>query len=66
MNKVVDKYNNTYHRFIGKKSVDANFSVLTKEIEANPKLPKFKIGDTVRITKHKDKSTLKIGQNKYL
>ena len=37
--------------FIGKKPFDADYSTLTDEIETNPKLPKFKVDDTVRITK---------------
>ena len=32
LNKLVDEYNNTYHLSIGKKSIDADFSALTKEI----------------------------------
>ena len=36
LNKLVDEYNNTYHRSIGKKPIDADFSALTKEIEMNP------------------------------
>ena len=40
LNKLVSKYNNTYHRFSGKKSV--------KNIEASHKATKVKVGDRVR------------------
>ena len=30
------------------------FSALTEEIEMNPKAPKFKVGNRVRIMKHKN------------
>ena len=43
LNKLVDEYNNTYHRFIGKKPADADYSVLTKEIETNPKSSKLRL-----------------------
>ena len=35
LNKLVDKYNNSYHSSIGKKSIYANYSALTEEIETN-------------------------------
>ena len=53
MNKLVDEYNDTYHRSIGKKPINANYSALIEEIETNPKSRKVKIGGRVRITKHK-------------
>ena len=37
LNKLADEYNNIYHYPIGKKHIDADYSVLTKEIETNPK-----------------------------
>ena len=43
LNKLVYEYNNTYHRSIGKKPVDADYFALTKETEINPKSPKFKV-----------------------
>ena len=52
LNKLVYEYNNTYHRSIGKKPVDADYFALTKETEINPKSPKFKVCDRVRITKY--------------
>ena len=44
LNKLVDEYNNTYHHSVCKKSIDADYSALTKEIKINLKAPKFKIG----------------------
>ena len=37
-----------------KKLADADYSALTEEIETNPKSPKFRVGDRVRITKHRN------------
>ena len=55
LNRLVDQYNNTYHHSINKKPGKyANYSVLTKKIETNPKAPKFKVNDRVRITKYKN------------
>ena len=47
LNKLVDQYNNTYHHSIGKKPANADYSVLIKKIEANPKAPKFTVNDKV-------------------
>ena len=54
LNKLVDQYNNTYHHFINKKPINADYSVLTENIESNTKAPKFKVKDRVRITKYKN------------
>ena len=54
MNKLVHEQNNTYHGSIEKKAVDADYSALTEKIQANPKVPKYKVGDRVRITKYKN------------
>ena len=43
--KTVREYNNSYHCFIGKKPIHADYSALFGEIEANHKAPKFKAGD---------------------
>ena len=51
LNKLVDEYNNTYHRSIGQKHIE---TYLSEETETNPKSFKFKVGDTVRITKYKN------------
>ena len=37
-----------------KKPIDADYSILTEEIETNPKARKFKVGDRVRTTEHKN------------
>ena len=54
LNQLVDEYNNSYHYAIGKKTIDANYSVSGEEIEIKSKLPEFKIGDRVIITKYKN------------
>ena len=54
LNKLVDQYNNTYPHSINKKPINADYSALTKKIETNPKVPKFKVNDRVRITKCKN------------
>ena len=52
LNKSVGQYNNTYHHSIGKKPTNANYSALTEKIEMNPKAPKIKVNDRVKITKY--------------
>ena len=54
LDKLKDECNNTVHRSIGKKPIDADYSALTQEIGTNPKAPKFKVGDRVKITKYKN------------
>ena len=54
MSKLVDKYNNAYHHSIDKKPINADYSVLTKKNENNPKASKFKVNDRVSIIKHKN------------
>ena len=39
LNKLADKYNNSYHHSIQKKPIDADYSALTEEIETNLKAP---------------------------
>ena len=65
LNKLVDRYNNTYNRSIN--------SAWTENIESNSKAPKLKVNDRVKITKYQNifskvniLNTLKIGQEKYL
>ena len=53
LNKLVDQYNNTYHNYINKKPINADYSALTEKIETNPRVPKFKVNDRVRIAKYK-------------
>ena len=55
MNKLVDEYNYIYHCSIGKINVYADYFALTEEIlNSDPESPKLKVGDRVRITKHKN------------
>ena len=54
LNKSVDQCNNTYHQPINKKPINAYYSVSTENIKSNPKTPKFKVNDRVRITKYKN------------
>ena len=54
LNQLVDKYNNSYHYAIGKRPTDADYSVSGEEIEIHSKLPEFKVGDRVIITKYKN------------
>ena len=54
LNKLIHQYNNTYHHFVNKKPIDADYSASTENIESNPKVPKFKVNDRVRITKYKN------------
>ena len=51
LNKLVDQYNNTYHHSINKNPINAAYSALTEKIETNPKAPKFRVNDRVRIIK---------------
>ena len=47
-----DKYNNTVHRTIKMKPIDATSDSYTENKEdSNKKDPKFKVGDHVRISK---------------
>ena len=50
MEKLVDQYNNTYYHSVNKKPINADYSVLTKNIETNSKPPKFKVNDRIGIT----------------
>ena len=47
MNNLVDEYNDSYQRSIGRKYIDANYSVFTEETETSRKAPKSKVGDIV-------------------
>ena len=50
---LVDEYSHT-DRSVTKKHIHADYSALTEEIDSNPKAPKFKVCDKVRITKYKN------------
>ena len=52
LNKLVDQYNNTYHHYVYKKPINADYSALTKKMEAHSKAPQFKVNDRVGITKY--------------
>ena len=54
LNKSLDEYNNSHHRYIGKNSIHADYSALIEETESNHKVPKFKVDYKVRITKYKN------------
>ena len=54
LNKLAGQYNNTYHCSINKNPINADYCALIENIESNPKAPKFKINDKVRITKYKN------------
>ena len=57
LNKLVDKYNNSYYHSIGKKPIDADYSVLTEEIETHSKARQFKVSDRARFIKYKNISS---------
>ena len=55
LDDIVNKYNNTYHRTIKMKLIDVNSSTyIDFNKENNKEGPKFKVGDQVRISKHKN------------
>ena len=51
LNKLVGEYNNTYHHFVNKKPINADYSDSAENNESNPKAPKFKVNDRARVTK---------------
>ena len=54
LDSIVDKYNNTYHNSIKMKPIDVKSkSHAEYNVDYNDKDPKFKIGDHVRISRHK-------------
>ena len=54
LNDIVNECNNTYHRIIKMKPVDVKDDVcIDSSKDITDKDPKFKIGDHVRISKHK-------------
>ena len=52
--KLVAQYNNTYHHSVGKKPINADYSILTEKTETNHEAPKFRVNDRVKITKYKN------------
>ena len=53
LNNKVNQYSNTYHDYIKKNPINADYSTLIGNIETNLKASKFKVNDRVTITKHK-------------
>ena len=45
----------TYHHSIGKKPINADYSVVTEKIERNLKAPKCTVNDRAKIIEHKNK-----------
>ena len=55
LNDIVNEYNNTYHTTIKMKPIDVKDNTyINIDKEVNNKVPKFKVGDRVRISKYKN------------
>ena len=55
LDDIVNEYNNRYHRAITMKPIDVKDNTyIDFGKEVNDKDPKFKVGDHVRISKHKN------------
>ena len=55
LNDIVDEYNNIYHKTIKMKPIDIGDDYFAEyNEESNEKDPKFRVGDHVRISKHKN------------
>ena len=55
LNDIADEYNNTCHKTIKVKPIDAKSNSFTKyNEESNDKDPKFQVGDHVRISRYKN------------
>ena len=66
LNKLVDEYNNSYYRSIDKKSVGADYSAFTEEIESIHKAPKLIESRLLSTRIFLAKVTPKIGQEKLI
>ena len=69
LNKLVDQYNNNYHHSIGKKPSNADYTVLTKKNQTDPKAQSLKLmieSELLSIRIFLVKVILKIGQEKQL
>ena len=70
LDDIVDEYNKTYHRTIKIKPVDIKDNIYNDfKKEVHDKVPKFKVGDNVRISNTKIfllKDTCQIGLKKLL
>ena len=52
LDDIVDNYNNTYHRTIKMKPIDAKSNSYAEyNVDSNEKDPRFQVGDHVRISK---------------
>ena len=68
-NKLVAQYNNTYCHSINKKPINADYSIIMKKLQPNPKVPKFwwiKVWELQSTRIFLEEATLKFGQEKYL
>ena len=55
LDDILSEYNNTYHRTIKMKPIDAKDNTyINIDKEVNDKDPKFRVGDHVRISKYKN------------
>ena len=54
LDDIVNKYNNTVHRTIKMKPIDVISDSSEYNEDSNKNNPKFKVGDHVRISKHKN------------
>ena len=55
LDDAVNEYNNTYHKTIKMKPIDVKDNTyINIDKEVNNKVPKFKVGDYVRISKYKN------------
>ena len=55
LDDIVDEYNNTYHKTIKMKPIDVKSDSFAEyNEESNENDPKFKVGDHVKISKHKN------------
>ena len=54
IDKLVDKYNNTYHSTIKIKPVSINDTYMDHTVESNYKNSRFKVSNDVRISKYKN------------
>ena len=55
LDDIVTKYNNTYHNTIKMKPADVKSNkYIDSSKEVNEKIPKFKIGHNIRISKYKN------------
>ena len=69
LDDIVGEYNDTYHKAIKMKHIDGKDNTYIDSKKEVNKDPKFKVGDSVRISKYKNifaKDTCQIGLKKFL